>query len=146
MSVTSTTSTSSSNSATLALLNSKNGAKGDSTLDEGDFLKLLTAQLAAQDPLNPMDDTAFVSQMATFSQLTQMQNIGNDMSVMTASNYIGKTVIAEDSSGKKVTGVVSSVTISDNEPSLVINDTTCALDTVTSVSTTSTSSSSTATE
>ena len=27
------------------------------TLDQGDFLKLLSTQLANQDPLSPMDDT-----------------------------------------------------------------------------------------
>lgn len=33
------------------------------------FLKLLTAQLAHQDPLSPMDSTQFVSQLAQFSSL-----------------------------------------------------------------------------
>ncbi|MCK5751012.1 MAG: hypothetical protein KAH44_32645, partial [Oricola sp.] len=35
------------------------------------FLNLLTVQLRNQDPLNPMDPTQFVSQLAQFSQLEQ---------------------------------------------------------------------------
>ena len=39
------------------------------TLGQAEFFKLLTTQLASQDPLKPMDDTAFIAQMANFSEL-----------------------------------------------------------------------------
>jgi flagellar basal-body rod modification protein FlgD len=35
------------------------------------FLSLLTAQVQNQDPLQPLDSTAFVEQLATFSALEQ---------------------------------------------------------------------------
>ena len=35
------------------------------------FLSLLTAQVENQDPLSPLDSTAFVEQLATFSSLEQ---------------------------------------------------------------------------
>ena len=38
-----------------------------------DFLQLLTAQIANQDPLEPMKDTEFISQMANIASLEQMQ-------------------------------------------------------------------------
>jgi flagellar basal-body rod modification protein FlgD len=41
-------------------------------VSEQQFLQLLVAQLQNQDPLNPMDGTQFVSQLAQFSQLEQM--------------------------------------------------------------------------
>src|SRR5690625_5888226 len=41
-------------------------------LGKDEFLKILITQLQHQDPLNPMDDRDFISQMATFSSLEQM--------------------------------------------------------------------------
>lgn len=39
------------------------------TLDQGDFLTLMTAQLKNQDPTKPVDNQQYVQQMAMFSQL-----------------------------------------------------------------------------
>lgn len=44
-------------------------------LDKMAFLRLLTTQLANQDPLNPMEDREFIAQLAQFSALEQMQNL-----------------------------------------------------------------------
>lgn len=46
-----------------------------SALGKQDFLNLLVSQLANQDPLNPMDNQQFASQLAQFSSLEQMTNI-----------------------------------------------------------------------
>jgi flagellar basal-body rod modification protein FlgD len=43
------------------------------------FMKMMVAQLKNQDPLNPMDGTAFLSQLAQFSSLEQMQNLNDTM-------------------------------------------------------------------
>ncbi|MXP30595.1 flagellar hook assembly protein FlgD [Parerythrobacter jejuensis] len=42
---------------------------GFSTLDQGDFLRLLTVQLQQQDPLEPVDNKDMLAQMAQFSGL-----------------------------------------------------------------------------
>ncbi|AKQ41472.1 flagellar hook capping protein [Aurantiacibacter atlanticus] len=42
---------------------------GMSTLDQGDFLRLLTTQLQQQDPLEPVDNKDMLAQMAQFSAL-----------------------------------------------------------------------------
>ncbi|SFP65928.1 flagellar hook assembly protein FlgD [Tranquillimonas alkanivorans] len=62
-----TTATGSAAAGTSRAQNSMNtlGADYDS------FLKLLTAQVANQDPLEPMDSTTFVSQLAQLSQVEQ---------------------------------------------------------------------------
>ena len=45
------------------------------TLGQKDFLALLTTQLQHQDPFKPLDNTEFVAQMATFSQLDSLQQL-----------------------------------------------------------------------
>ncbi|MEM7690058.1 MAG: flagellar hook capping FlgD N-terminal domain-containing protein [Pseudomonadota bacterium] len=45
------------------------GAGGLGSLDQADFLRLLTTQLANQDPLEPTDNEEMLAQLAQFSQL-----------------------------------------------------------------------------
>jgi flagellar basal-body rod modification protein FlgD len=47
----------------------------DQLTNEGTFLKLLTAQIQNQDPLNPADPTQFIGQLVSFSQLEQLLGI-----------------------------------------------------------------------
>src|SRR5579872_5065070 len=46
------------------------------------FLQLLVAQLQNQDPLNPVQGTEFVTQLAQFQQLEQTLNTGEDVSAI----------------------------------------------------------------
>ena len=55
-------------------------------LDKEAFLKLLIAQLANQDPMNPMEDREFIAQMAQFSSLEQMANMSRTMERMAEAN------------------------------------------------------------
>ena len=88
------------------------------TLGKDAFLKLLIAELSNQDPLNPMEDREFVSQMATFSSLEQMQNMNSTLETMAEANkfsavqYIGKAVAftkGEDAEAAQVAAVVNHV-------------------------------------
>ena len=54
-------------------------ADAQSPLGKEDFLKLLVAQLGAQDPLNPMDSREFSAQLAQFSALEQMTNMNSTL-------------------------------------------------------------------
>ncbi len=66
-----TTANTGSNSATGG---SSSGATTQS-LTQSDFLTLLTTQLTHQDPTNPTDSNAFVSQMAQFSTVSGINNL-----------------------------------------------------------------------
>ncbi len=68
------------------------------------FLQLLVTQLSNQNPLEPTSDTEFISQMANFSSLEQMQNLNGSMQTMTASSLIGQRVcsgIVADAEGNR---------------------------------------------
>jgi len=51
-------------------------------LGKSDFLKLLMAQLANQDPLQPMDNQAFVAQLAQFASVEQLQAVGERLDTL----------------------------------------------------------------
>jgi len=52
------------------------------TLGQDDFLKLLMAQLGNQDPLKPVSNTEFVSQMAQFTALSQTSEMAGSLTRM----------------------------------------------------------------
>ena len=74
----------------------------DEAMGKDDFLKLLIAQLAAQDPLDPMGAQDFSAQLAQFSALEQMTNVNTNLEAIqkletalqntSSVNLIGKTV------------------------------------------------------
>ena len=90
-------------------------AVASNTLDKDAFLKLFTIQLRNQDPLKPMDSTAFTAQMAQFSSLEQLYNVNTNLNNLISSqntllqgmsvNLIGKTVTLQDGSSGQVTGI-----------------------------------------
>ena len=102
-------------------------------LGKDDFLKLLVAQLQSQDPLNPMEDKEFISQMAQFTSLEQMKNVSNAVQITQATSYIGKQITWDDEMGEQQTGIVKSVRIVSGEPKIVVGDQNIALAKVTSV-------------
>lgn len=57
------------------------------------FLQLLVAQMKYQDPLEPTSNTEYISQLATFSSLEEMQNMRASLESTQATGLVGKTVI-----------------------------------------------------
>lgn len=70
-------------------------------LGEADFLTLLVSQLKNQDPLKPMDQTAFVGQLAQFSEVAGIQSMNTSFSGLSSSLQAsqalqGATLIGRD--------------------------------------------------
>lgn len=92
--------------------------KDNSMMDPDSFLKLMAAQMQNQDFMNPMDDAQFVSQMATFSNMQQMQEMASYSKTSYAMSLVGKTVTASrfTVSGNldSTTGPVEKISLVDN--------------------------------
>ena len=109
----------------------KKQSKGDN-LGKEDFLKLLVAQMTKQDPTNPMKDTEFVSQLATYSGLEQQMNMNKNLEKLIAANnatttaaavsLIGTVVGYTDEEGNLKTGQVSFIDIVGGEVNLFMED------------------------
>lgn len=126
---------------TSSILEKKANPKTDTTdktaLGKDAFLQLLAAQMRYQDPLNPSTDTQFVSQLAQFSQLEQLQNLNETNINSQAFGLVGKTVLLTqtDSSGMQyqIGGKVDLVEISGGKTYLWMNGYPYAIDTLNSV-------------
>jgi len=110
-------------------------------LGKDDFLKLLVAELKYQDPMEPMKDREFISQMANFSSLEQMKNLNTGfenlsttlntqlmplMTLQQASAMIGRQVsylgaVNEEGERQQLVGTIEAVVLKDGRPWYVID-------------------------
>lgn len=109
-------------------------AKSSQDLGKDDFLNLLVTQLKYQDPMSPMEDKEFISQMAQFTSLEQMKNMNNSVQITQATSFIGKQVTWADSAGAEQTGIVKSVKILNGEARVLVGDETLELKKIMTVS------------
>lgn len=108
-----------------------------STLGQDDFLKLLAVQFQTQDPMKPVEDTAFIAQMAQFSALEQSQTMSTNLAALlsdqqqaTANSYLGHRVTLDAGDGALVAGDVTGVEMASDGPRLVVGDYTYPLSAV----------------
>ena len=100
-----------------------------SALGKDEFLTLLVEQLKNQDPMNPMENTQFLAQLAQFSSLEQMFTMNEHLEKMAetsnltdASTLIGKNIYYIDpDSGKITPGLVSSVSIDKDNNEILLD-------------------------
>ncbi len=98
------------------------------TMSQKDFFKLLTAQLSAQDPMNPVSNAEFMGQMAQFSTLEQTRTLEQSISKMRseqqllqANALIGRAVTVQDGESR-IVGTVTGATVEKGVPKLIINN------------------------
>jgi flagellar basal-body rod modification protein FlgD len=91
------------------------GAAG--LLDPNTFLTLLVDELKYQNPLDPTSASDFMGQIASLSQVEQLQAVSSASQMGEASGLIGKTVTADEGGGT-LTGQVTGVTNGTSGPLL----------------------------
>lgn len=91
-------------------------AASNSLLGKDAFLQILVTELANQDPLEPLDQSEFITQMAQFSQVEQIANIEDNLESLgqfmkfSSSSIIGSDITYADPEDESVrTGTVQSV-------------------------------------
>jgi flagellar basal-body rod modification protein FlgD len=89
-------------------------------MDFDSYLKVLVAQMQNQDFNNPMSDSEFMAQMASYSQLEAVKNMTNQANIQYATGLTGKAVTVNDGSNYDM-GLVDSVVLEDGKPKLLIN-------------------------
>jgi flagellar basal-body rod modification protein FlgD len=95
-------------------------------LDFQSLLRIILTQLTYQDPLKPMDNFQFVSQLGQFAQLQQTQSLNDQITSLLqqqastqATSLLGRTVDLQ--SGDTVTsGQVTAVSFRNGQPQITI--------------------------
>jgi flagellar basal-body rod modification protein FlgD len=103
--------------STLAPASSATTAASDANASQDRFLKLLVAQLANQDPMNPMDNAQMTSQMAQINTVTGIQQVNetlkgmasqfSSLQVLQGSSMVGRGVLIESNTMARIDGVAS---------------------------------------
>ena len=96
-------------------------------LDKNAFLQLLVAQLRYQDPSKPMDSSAYMSQMAQFTQVEKLANLETSQTevaswqrAIAGEGMIGRHVAATSDAGAPVEGNVIGMKLTSNGPTLML--------------------------
>ncbi|MFZ5832847.1 MAG: flagellar hook assembly protein FlgD [Planctomycetota bacterium] len=103
-------------------------------LDTEAFLKMLVTELQNQDPLNPMDNTQLLTQISQIREITSNDRLSETMEavtlgqkISTATALLGWNIKGLDDSAKEIEGQVERISIQDNEPKVIVGDSTVSL-------------------
>lgn len=113
----------------MSSLSSATGALPSATLDQQQYMQLMVTQLQNQDPLNPMSDTDFISQLSQFSTQAGIEQLNTSFSNMLSlqqltqgASLVGLNVVyqAPGSSNGAQLGTVTGVTVNQGQLQAVI--------------------------
>ena len=115
-------------------------ASNNASVDQDQFLTLLVNELQNQDPTAPVDETQTLSQLAQFSQLQETTTLNSTLTanqgfsnVAQSATLIGKTVSTATATDAGISGVVSSVSLSNGTTYLQVGGQNVDASTVTSI-------------
>jgi flagellar basal-body rod modification protein FlgD len=105
---------------------SPDASGSNASLGLQDFMKILLTQLTYQDPLKPMDNQAFMAQMAQFTSLEQSQRLNDkvqqlieNQAALQSVGLVGRTIDVATASGQS-TGVVTALLLQGDAPLLTL--------------------------
>ena len=103
-------------------------AASANTLGPDSFLTLLMAQLQNQDPTNPMDTQAMVTQLSTIQMVAENRAARESQEFTQATSLLGRQVTWQDAdTGADRTGQVGGVVRDGSETRLFVGDATITL-------------------
>ncbi|HEY7726623.1 MAG TPA: flagellar hook capping FlgD N-terminal domain-containing protein [Anaeromyxobacteraceae bacterium] len=85
-------------------------------LGKDDFLRLLITQLANQDPLSPVDNQAFIAQLAQFASVEQLQGLGTRLDTLLLAQASTNQMNVAGLVGKEVLYQADGVDLAAGEP------------------------------
>ena len=103
-------------------INNKDGGKAKSLVDEDMFLSLLVAEMQYQDPLEPTSNTEYVSELASFTQVSSLQEMNKTVSNLGAQSMVGQYVTVMDDDGNEFSGMVDYTQEKDGELYVCVDD------------------------
>ena len=102
---------------------------GKKNLDTTDFMKLLITQLQNQDPTQPMKNEELLQQVTQIGTLQSQNSLQDTMKKLvlqnqigSAANLIGKAVAGANGTGEQVTGLVTSISVQDDQVNLELDN------------------------
>jgi len=99
-------------------------------MGKAEFLQLLVTQLRYQDPLKPMDDRDFATQLAQFSSLDKITEQTKWSKMTYGLGLVGQTVTYTNDDGTTAMGVVKALKVMEGVPKLSLGDVEIAIDQV----------------
>jgi flagellar basal-body rod modification protein FlgD len=109
-----------------AIAGAADASGSSASLGLQDFMKILLTQLTYQDPLKPMDNQAFMAQMAQFTSLEQSQRLNDkvqqlieNQAALQSIGLVGRTVDVATATGQG-SGVVTALSLQGDAPLLTL--------------------------
>jgi flagellar basal-body rod modification protein FlgD len=99
-------------------------------LDPSTFLTLLVDELKYQNPLDPTSASDFMGQIASLSEVEQLQTVSTASEMDEAAGLIGTSITADNDTGGILSGEVTGVTNGSSGPLLDVGGSTVSLDQV----------------
>ena len=106
----------------------RTGASASASLSREDFMNILLAEMSHQDPMNPVGNQEFLSQLTQLETLEATNQLTAGIETLvaiqrlaSAGALIGLTVRASGADGQEIVGTVDKVILQGNEVAVSVN-------------------------